>query len=68
LRHSSIKPWAFRNSIYFANCSQLKETELNKRVFLVPFFAALRIAIEIARELLLFDGKVRSITLLSSTV
>jgi hypothetical protein len=30
----------------------------------MPFFAAFRIAMEITKELLLFDGKVRFITLL----
>jgi hypothetical protein len=57
---SFISPWAFRNWIYLLDCSQLKETELSRCVFLMPFFAAFRIATEIAKELLLLDGKARS--------
>jgi hypothetical protein len=57
-----MKPWAFRNSTYLVNCSELIATELSRCVFLEPFFATFRMAIEMTRELLLFDGKVRSIT------
>jgi hypothetical protein len=34
----------------------------------MPFFAAFRIAIEVTKEFLLFDGKARSITLLPNII